>query len=83
MAHIKKAWLICDSCKKQLEIDPSVDDPFNSSFAMRDKNYKDWGRVQETQILCPDCLRVYNEEKQKAEKRLKEIAGIETFNIIF
>ena len=81
MPHIRKAWLICDVCEKQIEIDPTLERPFCSTVAMRERNYKDWGLVEETQILCPDCLEAYSEEKAKADEHLKKFAGVKTINV--
>lgn len=81
MPHIRKAWLICDVCEKRIEIDPTIEHPFCSTIMMRDRNYKDWGLVEDTQVLCPECLEVYQEEKEKCKRHLNELAGIKEIKV--
>ena len=79
MPHVRKGWLVCDNCDEQIEIDPTIEDPFFSSYKMREENYKDWSQVEGKQILCPKCSKTYFEEKEKCDTKLKKLAGLKTF----
>lgn len=83
MPHVRKAWLICDNCEEQIEIDPAIENPFHSTIIKREENYKDWSEVQGTQILCPKCAEAYFKEEKKCREKLKKMAGLKTFLVSF
>lgn len=49
--HVRTAKLICDKCDKEIEIDPTIDEPFKSSFTVKESNYSDWGEVKGKPLL--------------------------------
>lgn len=78
MTHIRKAALICNRCGERVDIDPSVDKPFFSSFTKEGAAWGRWMEVQADHHLCPACAAAYRERKAEMEAELKRLAGIET-----
>jgi hypothetical protein len=81
MPHIRKAWLICDKCEKQIEIDPAIEKPFSSTIMQRSTNYAGWLKIKDNHILCDECAKIYTEEKRKCDEHLNEVAGIKTVTV--
>ena len=77
MAHIRTAKLVCDKCGRELDIDPSVDTPFGSSFAHKESNYADWGEVK-GRHFCPDCYAAYRDVVARHDAELSELFGLQS-----
>ena len=75
MAHIRTARLVCDKCGLELEIDPSISDPFASTFAVSESNYSDWGHVG-GRHFCGDCHAALDEIRARHADELRRVFGI-------
>lgn len=75
MAHIRYAKLVCDACGAEVEIDPTIDKPFQSSLNHRASNYCDWGEVK-GRHLCGSCYSEYQQMCADHEAALRKRFGI-------
>lgn len=78
MTHIRKAALICDKCGERIDIDPSVEKPFFSSFTKEGTEWEKWMEAYSDHHLCPACAKAYRDRKAEMDAELKKLAGIET-----
>ena len=73
--HIRYAKLVCDKCGKEVEMDPSIEHPFSSSFVQSEQPYRDWGMVK-GKHLCDSCYPAYVKARKDMESELDARFGL-------
>ena len=72
---IRKAVLICNSCKREIEVDPDNKDPLMSVSFREGTALEGWEHIKDDIDLCPKCAAAYNSKKKEYEAELNKFLG--------